>query len=61
MQVAHTYSGPQDQEAVQHMRDCNPRGPLMVQIAKLFPKQVGMSFISAAQISDRSGMQFSVS
>ena len=39
-QVAHTYSGPQDLDAVQHMRDCNPRGPLIVQIAKLFPKQV---------------------
>lgn len=48
--VAHTYSGPQDQEAVQHMRDCNPRGPLMVQIAKLFPKQDCTAFDAFGRI-----------
>lgn len=39
-QVTHTFSGPQDLDVVQHMRDCNPRGPLIIQVAKLFPKQV---------------------
>ena len=33
------YTGPQaDSELVEHMRACNAKGPLIVQIAKLFPK-----------------------
>ena len=33
------YTGPQaDSELVEHMRACNAKGPLVVQIAKLFPK-----------------------
>ena len=42
LQVLHAFSGPQDLDMVQHMRDCNPHGPLAVQIVKLFPKQVSI-------------------
>ena len=38
MQVEYTYTGPQDSEVVAHMKDCNPKGPLVVHISKLFPK-----------------------
>ena len=38
-----TFTGPQDLDAVQHMKACNPRGPLMVHVTKLFPKQVPSS------------------
>ena len=31
-------AGPQDSELAAHMRACNPRGPLVVYICKLFPK-----------------------
>lgn len=37
--VARVYSGPQSAEIVGHIKDCNPRGPLLVHIAKLYPKQ----------------------
>ncbi|GAB4814650.1 hypothetical protein N2152v2_001696 [Parachlorella kessleri] len=37
-QVARCYTGPQDSELVEHMRACNPRGPLVVYVCKLFPK-----------------------
>lgn len=33
------YTGPQDAEIVEHIKACNPRGPLLVHIAKLYPKQ----------------------
>eukprot|EP00803_Ostreobium_quekettii_P004098 evm.model.scf_112.9 EVM.evm.TU.scf_112.9 scf_112:71072-79156(+) len=36
--VEHCYSGPQDTDIVQHMKNCNHRGPLVVHIAKLFPR-----------------------
>ena len=39
LQVARVYSGPQSAEIVGHIKDCNPRGPLLVHIAKLYPKQ----------------------
>lgn len=37
--VQHDYTGPQDGEVVDFMMGCNPRGPLVVHITKLFPKQ----------------------
>lgn len=37
--VSRCYSGPQDSELAGHMRDCNHQGPLVVHVAKLFPKQ----------------------
>mmetsp|Transcript_33923 Transcript_33923/g.107781 ORF Transcript_33923/g.107781 Transcript_33923/m.107781 type:complete len:648 (-) Transcript_33923:66-2009(-) len=36
--VARLYTGPQDGDVVEHMRRCNARGPLVVHIAKLYPK-----------------------
>lgn len=33
------YTGPQDGEVVDFMMQCNPRGPLVMHITKLFPKQ----------------------
>lgn len=40
MQVERTYTGPQtgSEDIVEHMKSCNPRGPLVIQVAKLFPK-----------------------
>jgi U5 small nuclear ribonucleoprotein component len=36
--VEHTYTGPQDTELAESMRDCNAVGPLMVNVTKLYPK-----------------------
>lgn len=33
------YTGPQDADIVEHVKACNPRGPLLIHIAKLYPKQ----------------------
>jgi U5 small nuclear ribonucleoprotein component len=39
--VARCYTGPQDDSPLlQYMKDAAPRGPLVVHIAKLFPKPV---------------------
>lgn len=37
--VQRDYTGPQDGEVVEFMTSCNPRGPLIIHITKLFPKQ----------------------
>lgn len=37
--VAAHYSGPLDAPAVSFMVACNPRGPLIVAVDKLFPRQ----------------------
>ncbi len=37
--MAAHYSGPPDSPAVSFMDACNPRGPLVVAVAKLFPRQ----------------------
>ncbi|PSC73984.1 116 kDa U5 small nuclear ribonucleo component-like [Micractinium conductrix] len=36
--VERCYTGPQDSTLAEHMRACNPRGPLVVYVCKLFPK-----------------------
>ncbi|KAI7837170.1 hypothetical protein COHA_008964 [Chlorella ohadii] len=36
--VERCYTGPQDSQLVEHMRACNPRGPLVIYVCKLFPK-----------------------
>ena len=38
MKVERHYTGPQDSQIAESMRGCNPSGPLMIYIAKLFPK-----------------------
>lgn len=37
--LLHTLLSAQDGEVVEFMTSCNPRGPLVVHISKLFPKQ----------------------
>ena len=37
--LPHTLPLAQDGEVVEFMTSCNPRGPLVVHISKLFPKQ----------------------
>lgn len=46
VQVERTYTGPQtgSEDIVEHMKSCNPRGPLVIQVAKLFPKSDVSSF-----------------
>lgn len=36
--VEHIYTGPQDSNIAEAMKDCDPYGPLMVNITKLYPK-----------------------
>ncbi|XP_068659300.1 110 kDa U5 small nuclear ribonucleoprotein component CLO-like [Aristolochia californica] len=36
--IEHIYTGPQDSSFVEAMKDCDPDGPLMVNITKLYPK-----------------------
>lgn len=36
--VEHTYTGPQDALIAESMKECNSRGPLMVNVTKLYPK-----------------------
>ena len=38
-QVERLYTGPQSADIVGQIKACNPRGPLLVHIAKLYPKQ----------------------
>jgi translation elongation factor EF-G len=37
--VERCYTGPQDSQLAEHMRACNPRGPLVIYVCKLFPKK----------------------
>ena len=50
VQVERTYTGPQtgSEDIVEHMKTCNPRGPLVIQVAKLFPKSDVSSFGESA-------------
>ncbi|KAJ7551293.1 hypothetical protein O6H91_06G009000 [Diphasiastrum complanatum] len=36
--VEHTYTGPQDTPLAQSMKECDAKGPLMVNVTKLYPK-----------------------
>ncbi|KAJ0988197.1 hypothetical protein J5N97_006553 [Dioscorea zingiberensis] len=36
--VEHIYTGPQDSNIAESMKDCDPYGPLMVNVTKLYPK-----------------------
>lgn len=50
MQVERTYTGPQSGDIVDHMKACNPRGPLVIAIAKLFPKTDVSAFDALGRI-----------
>lgn len=45
-----TYTGPQTGEIAEHMKACNPRGPLVIHIAKLFPKTDVSAFDALGRI-----------
>ncbi len=49
-QVERTYTGPQTGDIVDHMKACNPRGPLVIHIAKLFPKTDVSAFDALGRI-----------
>jgi 116 kDa U5 small nuclear ribonucleoprotein component len=49
-QVERLYTGPQDSDIAEHMRACNPKGPLVVHIAKLFPKSDCSAFDAFGRI-----------
>lgn len=44
------YTGPHDSDIAEHMRACNPAGPLVVHIAKLFPKSDCSAFDAFGRI-----------
>lgn len=44
------YTGRQDSDIAAHMRACNPAGPLVVHIAKLFPKTDASAFDAFGRI-----------
>ena len=48
--VSLLYSGPQADEVVEHMTGCKPRGPLVLHVAKLFPRQDGSKFDAFGRI-----------
>lgn len=50
VQVERLYTGPQDSNIAEHMRACNPAGPLVVHIAKLFPKSDCSAFDAFGRI-----------
>lgn len=50
MQVERTYTGPQTGDIVDHMKACNPRGPLVIAVAKLFPKTDVSAFDALGRI-----------
>ena len=49
-QVDRLYTGPQDSDIAAHMRAANPAGPLVVHIAKLFPKSDCSAFDAFGRI-----------
>lgn len=45
-----SYTGDQESDLVQHMKDCNPKGPLVIHICKLFPKADASAFDAYGRI-----------
>jgi hypothetical protein len=50
VKVRSQYSGPQADEVVEHMLACKPRGPLVLHVAKLFPRTDGTKFDAFGRI-----------
>ena len=50
LQVRRLYTGPQDDEIMAHAISCNSKGPLLIHIAKLFPKPDVSSFDAFGRI-----------
>ena len=50
LQVRRLYTGPQDDEIIGHAISCNSKGPLLIHIAKLFPKPDVSSFDAFGRI-----------
>jgi len=50
LQVQATYTGPQTSELAESMRTCDPDGPLMVQVAKLYHTTDAQSFRAFGRI-----------
>mmetsp|Transcript_22656 Transcript_22656/g.57692 ORF Transcript_22656/g.57692 Transcript_22656/m.57692 type:complete len:994 (-) Transcript_22656:539-3520(-) len=48
--VLNDFTGPQDSEVAEFMTACNPRGPLVLHIAKLFPKSDASKFDAFGRI-----------
>ncbi|KAJ1923594.1 hypothetical protein IWQ60_005784 [Tieghemiomyces parasiticus] len=48
--VERTYTGPQDSAYAQAMRRCDPSGPLMIQVAKLYPDEQADGFYAFGRI-----------
>lgn len=48
--VEHDYTGPMDSDIAEYMRACNARGPLVLHIAKLFPRQDASRFDAYGRI-----------
>lgn len=48
--VERCYTGPQDSSLAEHMRVCNPKGPLILYICKLLPKNDCSAFDAFARV-----------
>lgn len=61
--VEGTYLGPQSSEIAQAMKSCDPQGPVMVQISKLYHTTDAQSFRSFGRVISgtlRKGMEIKV-
>ena len=50
VQVEYNYTGPQQTDLATHIKDCNPRGPLVVHVSKLLPKPDSSGFDAYARV-----------
>ena len=63
MQVESTYTGPMSDELVEKMKACDPEGPVMVQITKLYHTTDAQSFRAFGRVISgtvRKGMDIKV-